>query len=115
MPVYAQWSSLYMTFVYYLFLLIPMALLCLRVLGLLGNKNLLIPTIVVAALNVILFAVTAIIGVNDSAFISAVSAAAPLERLGSMPMEILIHFVAYLGVSIFYIIKEIKNKKAANQ
>ena len=115
MPVYVQWSSLYMTFVYYLFLLIPRALLCLRVLGLLGNKNLLIPTIVVAALNVILFAVTAIIGVNDSAFISAVSAAAPLERLGSMPMEILIHFVAYLGVSIFYIIKEIKNKKAANQ
>ena len=114
MPVYVQWSSLYMTFVYYLFLLIPMALLCLKVLGLFGKKNLLIPTIVVAALNVVLFAVTAIIGVNDSAFISAVSAAAPLERLGSMPMEILIHFVAYLGVSIFYIIKEIKNKKAAN-
>ena len=114
MPVYVQWSSLYMTFVYYLFLLIPMALLCLKVLGLFGKKNLLIPTIVVAALNVVLFAVTAIIGVNDSAFVSAVSAAAPLERLGSMPMEILIHFVAYLGVSIFYIIKEIKNKKAAN-
>ena len=67
-----------------------------------------------AALNVVLFAVTAIIGMNDSSFISAVSAAAPLERLGSMPMEILIHFVVNLGVSIYYIIKEIKNKKAAN-
>ena len=114
MPVYVQWSSLYMTFVYYLFLLIPMALLVIKVLGILDYKPLFIPTVVVAALAVILFAVTAIIGVNDSAFISAVSAAAPLERLGSMPMEILIHFVTYLGVSIYYIIKELKAKKAAN-
>ena len=114
MPVYVQWSSLYMTFVYYLFLLIPMALLVIKVLGILDYKSLFIPTVVVAALAVILFAVTAIIGINDSAFISAVSAAAPLERLGSMPMEILIHFVTYLGVSIYYIIKELKAKKAAN-
>ena len=114
MPVYVQWSTLYMTFVYYLFLLIPMALLVIKVLGILGYKPLLIPVIVVAALNIVLFAVTAIIGVNDSAFVSAVSAAAPLERLGSMPMEILIHFVTYLGVSIYYVIREIKNKKAAN-
>ena len=114
LPVYAQFSTLYKTFVYYLFLLIPMALLVLKVLGIFGNKKLLIPVIVVAALNVVLFAVTAIIGMNDSSFISAVSAAAPLERLGSMPMEILIHFVVNLGVSIYYIIKEIKNKKTAN-
>ena len=113
MPVYVQWSSLYMTFVYFLFLLIPMALLVLKVLGILGYKSLFIPTVVVAALNIVLFAVTAIIGVNDSSFISAVSAAAPLERLGSMPMEILIHFVSYLGVSIYYVVKEIKNKKVA--
>ena len=113
MPVYVQWSSLYMTFVYFLFLLIPMALLVLKVLGILGYKSLFVPTVVVAALNIVLFAVTAIIGVNDSSFISAVSAAAPLERLGSMPMEILIHFVTYLGVSIYYLVKEIKNKKVA--
>ena len=114
MPVYVQWSSFYMTFVYYLFLLIPMALLVIKVLGILDYKPLFIPTVVVAALAVALFAITAIIGVNDSAFISAVSAAAPLERLGSMPMEILIHFVAYAGVSAYYIVKEVKAKKAAN-
>ena len=113
MPVYVQWSTFYMTFVYYLFLLIPMALLVIKVLGILGYKKLFVPTIVVAALNVVLFFITAIIGINDSAFISAVSAAAPLERLGSMPMEILIHFCAYLGVSIFYIVKEVKARKAA--
>lgn len=113
MPIYVQWSSFYMTFVYFLFLLIPMALLVLKVLGILEVKNLLVPTIIVAGLNVVLFLITAIIGMNDSAFVSAVSAAAPLERLGSMPMEILIHFVAYLGVSIYYVIKEVKNKKKA--
>ena len=112
MPVYVQWSSFYMTFVYYLFMLIPMALLVIKVLGILDFKPLFIPTVVVAALAVVLFAVTAIIGVNDSAFISAVSAAAPLERLGSMPMEILIHFCAYAGVSAYYIVKEVKAKKA---
>ena len=114
MPVYVQWSSLYMTFVYFLFLLIPMALLVIKVLGILGYKPLLIPTIVVAALNVVLFAVTAMIAMNDSSFVSAVSAAAPLERLGSMPMEILIHFVSYLGVSIYYVIRELKSRKAAD-
>ena len=113
-PVYVLWSSFYMTFVYYLFMLIPMALLVIKVLGILEFKPLFIPTVVVAALAVVLFAVTAIIGVNDSAFISAVSAAAPLERLGSMPMEILIHFVTYLGVSAYYIVVEIKAKKDAN-
>ena len=113
MPVYVQWSTFYMTFVYYLFLLIPMALLVIKVLGILDYKPLFVPVVVVLALTVVLFAVTALIGVNDSAFISAVSAAAPLERLGSMPMEILIHFVSYLGVSIYYLIREIKNKKAA--
>ncbi len=114
MPVYVQWSSFYMTFVYYLFMLIPMALLVIKVLGIYGYKPLFIPVVVVAALNVVLFAVIAIIGINDSAFISAVSAAAPLERLGSMPMEILIHFVSYLGVSVWYIIKEVKAKKQSS-
>ena len=113
MPVYVQWSSFYMTFVYYLFLLIPMALLVIKVLGILEFKPLFIPTVVVAALSVVLFGVSAILGYNDSSFVSAVSAAAPLERLGSMPMEILIHFVTYLGVSIYYVIKEIKAKKQA--
>ena len=115
MPVYVQWSTLYMTFVYFLFLLVPMALLVIKVLKIFEiGKSYFIPVIAVAALNIVLFAVTALIGVNDSAFVSAVSAAAPLERLGSMPMEILIHFVTYLGVSIYYVILEIKTKKNAD-
>ncbi len=107
MPVYAQFSTLYKTFVYYLFLLIPMALLVIKALKILEiGKGYFIPLLVVGILNIGLFASIVVLGMNDSAFISAVSAAAPLERLGSMPMEIMIHFVVYLGVSIYYIIKE---------
>ena len=107
MPVYAQFSTLYKTFVYYLFLLIPMALLVIKTLKILEiGKGYFIPLLVVGILNIGLFASIIVLGMNDSAFISAVSAAAPLERLGSMPMEIMIHFVVYLGVSIYYIIKE---------
>ena len=104
-PVYVQWSTFYKTFVYYLFLLIPMALLVIKVLKLLEiSDKLFIPAIAVAAINVVLFALVVILGANDAAFISAVSAAAPLERLGSMPMELFIHFAAYLGVSVYYVI-----------
>ena len=114
MPVYVQWSSLYMTFTYFLFMLIPMALLVIKTLKILEiGKSYFVPVVAVAALNIVLFAITMIIGANDSAFVSAVSAAAPLERLGSMPMEILIHFVAYLGVSIYYVILEVRANKAA--
>lgn len=107
MPMYAQFSTLYKTFVYYLFLLIPMALLVIKTLRMLEiGKNLFIPSLVIAFINLALMIAILLIGKSDSAFISAVSAAAPLERLGSMPMEIFIHFFVYFGVSLYYIIIE---------
>ena len=110
-PVYIQWSTFYKTFVYYLFLLIPMALLVVKVLKILEiRKNFLIPVIVIAVLNAGLMIAILLLGANDSTFVSAVSAAAPLERLGSMPMELFIHFFAYFGVSTYYIIVEKINK-----
>ena len=110
-PVYVQWSTLYKTFVYYLFLLIPMALLVVKVLKILEiRKNFLIPVIVIAVLNAGLMIAILLLGANDAGFVSAVSAAAPLERLGSMPMELFIHFFTYFGVSTYYIIVEKINK-----
>jgi len=107
MPVYAQFSTLYKTFIYYLFLLIPMALLVIKTLRILEiGKNLFIPSLVIALINLALMIAILLVGKSDSAFISAVSAAAPLERLGSMPMEIFIHFFVYFGVSLYYIIIE---------
>ena len=111
MPVYVQWSTLYKTFVYYLFLLIPMALLIVKVLKILEiRKNFFIPVVVIAVLNAGLMVAILLLGANDAAFVSAVSAAAPLERLGSMPMELFIHFFTYFGVSTYYIIVEKINK-----
>ena len=110
-PVYVQWSTLYKTFTYYLFLLIPMALLVIKVLKLLEiRKHFLIPVVVVAVLNCGLMIAVLLLGASDPAFVSAVSAAAPLERLGSMPMELFIHFFTYFGVSTYYIIVEAVNK-----
>ena len=110
-PVYVQWSTFYKTFVYYLFLLVPMALLVIKVLKLLEiRKHFLIPVVVVAVLNCALMIAILLLGANDAAFVSAVSAAAPLERLGSMPMELFIHFFTYFGVSTYYIIVEAVNK-----
>ena len=112
MPVYCQFSTLYKTFVYYLFLLVPMMILVIKAMRVLElGKNRFLMSIVVLALAVVLFGVTALLGMNDSSFISAVSAAAPLERLGSMPMEILIHIVSYVGVLVYYVIIE-RPKKA---
>ena len=113
MPIYCQFSTLYKTFVYYLFLLIPMFILIIKMLRVLDMcKCRFILSICALALTVVLFATIALLGANDSAFISAVSAAAPLERLGSMPMELLIHLVVYIGVSVYYIIVERKLQKA---
>ena len=110
-PFYVQWSTLYKTFVYYLFLLIPMALLVVKVLKILEiRKNFFIPVIVIAVLNAGLMLAILLIGANDASFVSAVSAAAPLERLGSMPMELFIHFFTYFGVSTYYIIVEFINR-----
>ena len=108
MPVYVQWSTLYKTFVYFLFLLLPMALLVLKVLRILDlAKKIRFPmALVLAVLNVVLALIIILLGRIDSSFISAVSAAAPLERLGSMPMELFIHIFAIFGVSVYYIIVE---------
>ena len=114
MPVYVQWSSFYKTFVYFLYLLVPMALCIVRVLRILelGNKLRFPLALILAVLNCVLILIIILLGRVDSSFISAVSAAAPLERLGSMPMELFIHFFVYFGVSVYYIIYEKVNQKA---
>lgn len=111
MPVYVQWSSLYKTFVYYLFLLIPMVILAIKLMRILEVGNRFLMSIITLALALVFFGLTALLGKNDSSFVSAVSAAAPLERLGSMPMEILIHVVSYVGVLVYYIIIERPKKQ----
>ena len=107
MPVYCQFSTLYKTFVYYLFLLVPMVILAIKLMRILEvGKNRFLMSLITLIVTTGLMVAILLLGKSDSSFVSAVSAAAPLERLGSMPMELLIHFLTYLGVSIYYIILE---------
>ena len=112
MPVYCQFSTLYKTFVYYLFLLVPMVILAIKLMRILEvGKNRFLMSLITLIVTTGLMVAILLLGKNDSSFISAVSAAAPLERLGSMPMELFIHFFSYFGVLLYYVIIE-KLKKA---
>ena len=112
MPVYCQFSTLYKTFVYYLFLLVPMVILAIKLMRILEvGKNRFLMSLITLIVATGLMVAILLLGKSDSSFISAVSAAAPLERLGSMPMELFIHFFSYFGVLLYYVIIE-KLKKA---
>lgn len=112
-PVYVYLRNLYKTFPFYLYLLMPVFLGALEVMtifGLLDKKKLNILTFVSFGLNVVFFAYIAIMGINDTAFISSLSQIMPLERMGSMPMEILIHFLSYIGVGVALLLQNRKPK-----
>ena len=111
-PMYVYLRNLYKTFPFYIYLLVPLYLGVLEMLfifKMVDKKKLYILTFVGLGLNVVLFAYCAIMGVSDTAFISSLSEAMPLERLASKPLEILIHFLAYTGVGVALILQ---NKNA---
>ncbi len=113
-PFYIYWRIFYMTFPFYLYLLVPIyvgVLVVLVKLDLLDKKQRMITSIVALAVNVVLFAVIAIINMNNTMAISAVSQTMPLERLASKPLEILIHFLAYTAVSLILFLPTVMKKK----
>ena len=112
-PFYVYLRNFYKTFPFYLYLLLPVFLGVIEVLHIykVGSKKLIsILTYVALGLNVALFGYIVAMGVTDTAFISSVSQAMPLERLASKPLEILIHFVAYTGVGVALLIQNRKAK-----
>ena len=114
-PTYIYLRNLYQTFPFYIYLLVPLFLGVLEamyILKLLDRKKLFILGIVGLALNVVLFVYIAVMGVNDTAFISSLSQAMPLERMASKPLEILIHFLSYAGVGAAIMVqnREIKEE-----
>ena len=112
MPLYVYLRNLYKTFPFYIFLLEGLFLGFIEIahiFELFDAKKIRILIFVGLGLNVALFAYIAIMGVNDTVFISSLSPALPLERLASKPLEVLIHFLAYLGVGIALFLQ---NRKA---
>ncbi len=114
-PTYIYWRNFYMTFPFYLFLLVPSFLGGVKVLTILGylesKKLRLILSISGIACTVVLFIAIAIPGMLYTSYVSSVSTAMPLERLGSKPMEILIHLLSNLAVGIILLVQTVKVKK----
>ncbi len=115
-PTYIYLRNLYLTFPFFLYLLVPVAIGVYKVLLLLGYikdiKKKKIWSIVLLAVNVCLFIPVVIIGMLNTGAVSAVSFAMPLERISSMPVEIIIHFLTYTGVMVLLLVKAFKEKAA---
>ena len=114
MPMYVELRNFHLTFLFYLFLLIPMAILAKKVFDVYELKlNRFVYVLIVFIINIVLFATVAIIGMNDTTFVSSLSPVMPLERLAAKPVEILIHFASQFGILLAWLIREIKAKKQA--
>ena len=114
MPIYVELRNFYQTVFFYLFLLVPMAILVKKVFDVFELKlDRFIYVIILFAINLVLFMVVAIIGLNDTTFVSSLSPAMPLERLAAKPVEIIIHFASQFGILLAWLIREIKAKKNA--
>ena len=114
MPIYVELRNFYQTIFFYLFLLVPMAILVKKAFDVFELKfNRFIYVIVLFAVNLVLFLIVVIIGLNDTTFVSSLSPAMPLERLAAKPVEIIIHFASQFGILLAWLIREIKAKKNA--
>lgn len=114
MPAYVYTRNLYLTFPTYLYLLLPLYLgvvIVLYNLEILSKKKTFILGTIGIAINIILFTYTVISGLNDTSYISSISQLYPIDRMASLPIEVLIHFVAYLGVGASIIVISLPKKR----
>ena len=117
MPAYIYLRNLYLTFPFYIYLLMPVflgVLIAMKNFELLDRKKLFLMGLIALGVNVVLFAYIALMGINNTAFISSLSQCMPLERMASKPIEILIHFLTYTGVGVAVLVlnKKPKEKEA---
>ena len=113
LPTYVSLRNLEVTFLFYLYLLVPMAILVKKGSDVLEIKfNKMIYSWVLLGVSLGLLIAIVLIGRSDTGFVSAVSPCMPLERLASKPLEIIIQSLSYFGLLIFYSIYETKNRKA---
>ena len=112
LPSYVSFRNLEVTFLFYLYLLVPMAILVKKGLDVLEiNFKKMVYSWVLLGVSLALLIAIVLIGRSDTAFVSAVSPCMPLERLASKPLEIIIQSLSYFSLLIFYAIVETKNRK----
>ncbi|MBP5648864.1 MAG: hypothetical protein J6X29_02545 [Clostridia bacterium] len=108
---YVSYSTLYMTFPMYIYLLVPPALLLYFALPIIkrfkeSEKTKLIYIWIVFAANIVLGGAVIAVGWNNPLFISAVSPAAPLGRIASMPIETIFQITFLFIITIVYAIRQ---------
>ena len=117
MPAYVYLRNLHHTIPTYIYLLLPLYLGVVEVLfklEVIKRKQAFIMGIIGLGLDVLFFAYTVIQGLNSTAFISSISQIYPIDRMASLPIEILLHFLAFAGVgaAIMVVNRPVKEAKA---
>ena len=118
MPIYVYTRNLNHTIITYIYLLLPLFLGVVEVMyvyGLLKRKLFFILGIVGLGLNVLFFAYTAVQGLNSTAYISSISQIYPIDRMASLPIEFLLHFLAFAGVGAAIMVQNRPVKEAKEQ
>ena len=113
-PSYIYLRNLDRTFLFYVYLLMPLFIGVIEVfyiMGLFDKKKILLLTYIGFGVNLVLFLYIIIMGMNDTGFISSLSQAMPLERMASKPLEILIHFLSYNGALAALLVQNLKKNK----
>ena len=118
-PVYVQWRTLYITFPFYLWLLIPIGLLAHSVFYILKVFSRkpglgLVNSILLFVINLALAAACIIIGTHNTLFISAISPALALERLAAMPVDTMIQAAGSFLISLYMLVFSIQYLRGKN-
>ena len=116
MPAYIYLRNLYLTFPFYIYLLMPVylgVLIAMKNFDLLDRKKRFLMGLIALGLNVVFFGYIALMGINNTAFVSSLSQCMPLERMASKPLEILIHFLTFTGVGVAVLVLNKKPKEKA--
>ena len=112
-PLYIQWRTLYLSFPFYFYLLCPLFIGVVKVLidlQILTKGSRFILALVSGLVQLTFFAAVVFIGANNTEMIASISAAMPLERVSSLPVEIIIQFAGMTAVSIILIVQAVRTK-----
>lgn len=110
LPFYASFRTLDLTIPFYIWILIPPAIILYYILDnfkVFSRKGKIIYSASVFGLNLILGIIVYLIATNNTALISSVSAVVPLERLATMPINFIAEFFGVLLYSIYMIYQSI--------
>ncbi len=120
MPVYVHVRTLYLTWTFYVWALIPMAVLMHVVFHFFDvyksyNAQIIYNLITLVVL-IVCSTIVLITGYNNTMFISAISPALPLERLATKPIDVIYVTIIVFIINIYYLFYSIiKEKKTKNE